>query len=212
MSMRPNFNRVARIYRWAEYLALGPILQRTRTHFLPQLTGRRNALLLGDGDGRFLARLLHQNPALQAVAVDTSSTMLHLLRRRCGQDAARLHTVQASALEAVVPPKTDLIVTHFLLDCLTQPEVDILAQSIAANTVPGTIWLVSDFQIPQGNFLRQVARLYIRSLYVAFRILTGLRVHSLPNPQTALWQAGFARTARYEMLFGVIYTEIWERQ
>lgn len=95
---QPNFDRVARLYRWAEYLTLGPLLQRTRTHFLPQLPQRHNALILGDGDGRFLAQLLARQPTLRALAVDTSASMLHLLRHRCQPHASRLQTLQASAL------------------------------------------------------------------------------------------------------------------
>jgi len=212
MSTQPNFNRIAHMYRWAEYLTLGPILQRTRTHFLPQLTGCREALLFGDGDGRFTARLLRQNHGLHATAVDISATMLHLLRERCAGARLRLQTAQASALEVPIATDTDLIVTHFFLDCLMQTEVDALAANIAQNTGPGTLWLVSDFQIPQHAFIRPVARLYIRMLYVAFRILTGLRVQSLPNPQAALERSGFARIAHHATLFGLIYTEIWQRR
>jgi ubiquinone/menaquinone biosynthesis C-methylase UbiE len=212
MSTRPNFNRVARIYRWAEYLTLGPILQRTRTYFLPQLADRRKALLFGDGDGRFLARLLEQNPALQATAVDISATMLHLLRQRCTSAASLLLTLHASALEINIPQATDLVVTHFFLDCLTQAEVDTLVQNVAANAASGTLWLVSDFQIPQHTFIRPIAAMYIRSLYLAFRILTGLRVQSLPNPQAALRLTGFTRIGHHETLFGLIYTEIWQHQ
>ena len=212
MSPQPNFDRVARIYRWAEYLSLGPLLQRTRTHFLPQLTSRRTAFILGDGDGRFLARLLQQNPTLHAYAVDTSASMLDLLRQRCLPTASRLQTLRISALDADLPPNTDLIVTHFFLDCLTQPEVDALVNRIAANIQPGTLWLLSDFQIPQRPILRPFAKLYVCALYLAFRILTGLRVQSLPNPQTALSNAGFTRKSRHEKLFGLIYTEIWQLQ
>jgi ubiquinone/menaquinone biosynthesis C-methylase UbiE len=206
----PNFDPVARLYRWAEYLSLGPLLQRTRTHLLPQLTDRRSAFVLGDGDGRFLARLLAQNPLLQALAIDTSATMLQLLQRRCGFAGARLCVQQASALTATPPRDTDLIVTHFFLDCLTQAEVNVLAQRVSAQTQPGTLWLLSDFHVPSGA-VRSLARLYIRALYLVFRLLTGLRIKSLPDPQASLARAGFIRMARHERLFGMIYTELWRR-
>jgi SAM-dependent methyltransferase len=209
-----NFDRVARIYRWAEYLALGPLLQQTRTHFLPQLADRRRALVLGDGDGRFLARLLQQNPGLQAVAVDTSAAMLELLSKRCHaakrNDVNRLRTWQGSALTVTPAKDTDLIVTHFFLDCLTQPEVDGLAHKLAAAVAPGALWLVSDFGPPRPRLLRPLAALYIRALYLAFRILTGLRVTHLPDPQAALAGAGFTRIARHERLCGLLYTELWQ--
>jgi SAM-dependent methyltransferase len=206
----PNFDRVARIYRFAEYLALGPLLQRTRTHFLADLPPRHQALLLGDGDGRFLARLLHHRPHLSALAVDTSAAMLRLLRHRCQPYIQRVRTLQASDLTITPLPDTDLIVTHFFLDCLTQPELQTLAQNLAANTAPGTLWLLSDFAVPATPILRPLAALYIRSLYLAFRILTNLRVTHLPDPQSALSAAGFTRIARHEFLCGLLYTEIWQ--
>jgi SAM-dependent methyltransferase len=205
----PNFDRVARIYRWAEYLSLGPLLERTREHHLPALTDRRHALILGDGDGRFLARLLHQNSTLQALAIDTSATMLQLLRMRCAFAADRLQTQQTSALTLHPPPGTDLITTHFLLDCFTQPEVDALTQRLAARVAPGTLWLVSDFAIPAHPFLRPLASLYIRVLYLAFALLTGLHTTHLPDPQSALTSAGFTRIAHHQRLFGLLYTEVW---
>ena len=205
---QPDFDRVARVYRWAEYLALGRTLQRAREYFLPRLTECKSALALGDGDGRFLARLLQQNPEMQAVAVDTSSAMLALLRERCG---SRVRTVQLSALEVQAEPETDLVVTHFFLDCFTQPEVETLATHLCAQLEPGTLWAVSDFGTPQARWLRPFAAAYVRSLYLAFRILTGLRVTQLPNPQRALDLAGLVRLERKEFLFGLVYTELWQR-
>ena len=255
---QPNFDHVARLYRWAEYLTLGPLLQRTRTHFLAQLPAFNNALILGDGDGRFLAQLLAHQPTLQALAVDTSATMLQLLRRRCQPYADRLQTLQTSAmnltpatirlassapsassasaaLATIGYPKAsalgllsplgkkgagsprpepwvspDLITTHFFLDCLTQPQVDALTQSLAAQISPGALWLLSDFGQPRPRALRPLAAIYIRFLYLAFRLLTGLRVTHLPDPQTSLSRAGFHRIARHDLLYGLLYAEIWE--
>jgi ubiquinone/menaquinone biosynthesis C-methylase UbiE len=214
MNRQPDFDRVARIYRWAEYLTLGPLLQRTRTHFLPQLTACRRALVLGDGDGRFLEQLLVQNDALQAVAVDTSAVMLRLLTQRCHRkkdSQARLRTWQGSALAITPAQDVDLVATHFFLDCLTQAEVDRLTQRIGAAVQPGTLWVVSDFGMPQTRWLRTFAALYVRGLYLAFRILTGLRVTRLPDAQQALAAAGFTRRLRHQVAGGLLYSELWER-
>jgi len=208
---QPNFDRVARVYRWAEYLSLGPLLERTREHFLPQLNDRQRALVLGDGDGRFLARLLRQNSSLHAIAVDTSDAMLRLLRSRCSFAGEHLQTRQETALTVDPPRDTDLIVTHFLLDCLTQAEVDALAQRLGDAVQPGTLWVVSDFAVPRKPILRPLATVYVRMLYLAFGLLTGLRVRRLPDSQRALAAAGFERLARHERLGGVLYTELWRR-
>jgi len=214
MAAEADFDRVARIYRWAEYVSLGPLLERARKHFLPELRAYRRAMALGDGDGRFLARLMAQNPAMQVVAVDTSAAMLERLRRNCDRAAkdveARLTLLRASALKTLPAPDTDLIVSHFFLDCLTQPEVDALTNSYAAQLQPGTLWVVSDFAQSHAAWLRPLAAAYIRALYFAFRVLTGLRVTRLPDAQEALRRAGFARVERKEFIGGLIYTELWK--
>jgi SAM-dependent methyltransferase len=211
VNQKPNFDRVARIYRWAEYAALGPLLQRARTHFLPQLEDRHHALVLGDGDGRFLAALLRANPNLHATAVDFSAEMLTLLRQRCAFAADRLTTLHADILTFTPSTPADLIVTHFVLDCFPQPTLDRLTHALAQHTTPHTLWLVSDFGHPRSRVFAPFAALYIRTLYLAFRILTNLRTHQLPDPSRALSLAGFTRTARRDWLNGFLYTELWHR-
>jgi ubiquinone/menaquinone biosynthesis C-methylase UbiE len=217
---QPNFDRIAAIYRWCEYVSLGPLLQRTRTLLLDQLGNPRHALVLGDGDGRFVEQLLLRYPQCTAVAADISAAMLDKLQRRCMKSipeiATRLTTLQRSALEIDLPvtseEKPDLVATHFLLDCLSQPEVDALTTRIASQLSPGALWLLSDFCIPSNRLIRPFARLYIASLYAAFRLLTGLRVNQLPEPQSSLHRAGMRRIARSTLLGGLLYTELWRRE
>ncbi len=208
----PRFDGIARLYRWAEYLALGPLLRLTREEFLPALADRRHALLLGDGDGRFAAALLHRAPALNADAVDGSRVMLRLLRRRCARDghAGRLRRQHSSVLSAAISPATDLIVTHFLLDCLSQPDVNTLALRLAAGVRPGCLWVVSEFGYPRHRVGRLVAQVYLRLLYLAFRLLTGLVPQRLPDGGRALAAAGFQRLGRRERLGGFLYAELWQ--
>ena len=47
---QPNFDFVARPYRWLEYLTLGRALEHCRLHYLPSLLKRNRALILGDGE------------------------------------------------------------------------------------------------------------------------------------------------------------------
>jgi SAM-dependent methyltransferase len=206
--MTPNFDRIARAYRWLEYLSLGPLLARTRNHHLPRLHDRTQALILGDGDGRFTARLLAANPALQADAVDLSPVMLRLLRRKCAETSPRLRTHHADARTFTPPATPDLVVTHFFLDCLTQPEVDRLISRLTPELAGNALWLVSDFRIP-GGALYWPARAYVRLLYLAFRILTGLRTTKLPDHASALLRCGFTRIAVQRALFGLLTTELW---
>jgi SAM-dependent methyltransferase len=211
----PNFDPIAHPYRWLEYLTLGPTLQRCRLHHLPKLLQQKNALILGDGDGRFLSRLLAANPSLQADAVDTSKTMLQLLRRRCEaaepSSTPRLHAHHTNALtySSSNPEKYDLVVTHFFLDCLTQSDLEALITRTAPTLAPNALWLLSDFRIPAGP-MGHPAKLFVRSLYLAFRLLTGLRTTHLPDHATALANAGLTRISNYHSLAGLLTTELWQ--
>jgi SAM-dependent methyltransferase len=221
---QPDFDTIARAYRWLEYLSLGPLLERTRLHYLSRLHDRRKALILGDGDGRFTARLLAANPALEAEAVDLSAVMLRLLRHRSSSSsrsllssrsvaegsASRLRTHHTDARTFTPSVAPDLVVTHFFLDCLTQSEVDALVTRLTPRLAPRAVWLVSDFRIPPGP-LHWPARIYIRMLYFAFRILTGLRTTQLPSHADALSRCGFTQTAVHRNLCGLLTTELWQR-
>ena len=213
MPTQPSFDLIARPYRWLEYLTLGRALEHCRLHYLPSLLKRKRALVLGDGDGRFLAQLLTQNPRLRAEAVDTSATMLQLLRQRCEALApnasTRLTTHQTSALTCPLDGPYDLVVTHFFLDCLTQPDLETLINHIAPTLSPEAIWIISDFHIPDGS-MRLPAKILVRSLYLAFRVLTNLRTTKLPNHATPLQQAGLTRISHQHRLAGLLVTELWQ--
>jgi len=209
----PNFDKIARPYRLLEYLSMGRSLEKTRFAFLPKLCKASNALVLGDGDGRFTQKLLEANNEVRVTAVDTSSQMLSLLRARCVSAGDRLETVQADALAFCRDDlqSYDLIVTHFFLDCLSQSAVDELSTLLAAKTAPGATWVVSEFAIPNG-MLRLPGKILVKGLYKVFRVITGLQVSQLPNHTRALNNAGFIQTKRKTRLGGILRSELWSRQ
>lgn len=206
----PNFNRLARIYRWMEWCTFGPWLWRCRCAFLPNLGVPRHALVLGDGDGRFTARLLSQHPALLVDAVDCSSAMLSELTRRSAPNAARIQPHLADAREwQPVAEHYDLIATHFFLDCLSTGEVASLAARVKSHVTPDSLWLVSEFAVPKGWFGKFVARPLVSLLYWAFRFLTGLKIRRLPDHRDALADAGFSLIRERRFLQGLLVSELW---
>lgn len=214
MSRAPNFNSLARLYRWMEFFSFGPWLSLTRGAFLKQLTECRRGLVLGDGDGRFTARLLSANRGVAIDAVDASSAMLEALHRRAGAEAGRVRIHMADirewqpvAMEANKP--YDLIATHFFLDCLTTAEVAALAARLRAVAAPSALWVVSEFAVPAGWRGRLIARPLVAGLYLAFGWLTGLTVRALPDHSSALHGAGFILIARRSRLGGLLVSELW---
>jgi ubiquinone/menaquinone biosynthesis C-methylase UbiE len=209
-----NFDPVARAYRWLEYLSFGPWLRRCRTAQIAQLANARHALLLGDGDGRFLRRLLLVNPVLSADVVDSSQSMLRLLERRvfrCGaeaRDRVRLH--HANALEWNPPGNYDLIVSHFFFDCFFPSQLEQLLDRLLPHAAPGARWIVSEFAIPANRTTAALARSIVSALYLAFGRLTGLPVRSLPDYATALRRRGLILTGERRFLSGLLRSQVWQ--
>lgn len=210
MKRPPNYDSLAGVYRRLEMFTFGPFLWRARCAFLDKMQSRRNALLLGDGDGRFAAHLLGKNQLVLIDAIDVSPAMLRTLLRNVGLRAGRIrvHLADIRHWQPEVP-RYDLIVTHFFLDCLSTKEVASLANKLKPCAKPGALWVVSEFAVPSGWFGWLVARPVVFGLYVAFWIMTGLFRFRLPKYHEALKEAGFTLLERQRRLGGLLVSELW---
>jgi ubiquinone/menaquinone biosynthesis C-methylase UbiE len=200
-----NCDWIAPHYWWIERLGMGHTLERRRRWFLPQLENARRALVLGDGDGRFLRELLRQNPVVHADYVDLSSGMLDLARQNAGVDRVSYKQADARELE-LAPREYDLIATHFFFDCFGPQELEALISRIAAAATPGARWIVSEFCTKTI-----AARMLVRALYLFFRIATGLRNQSLVNHRPILSAHGFRLMDACRSRGGLVVSELWER-
>ncbi len=214
MRQPPDFNSLAWLYRWMEFLSFGPWLWLTRRTFLGNLSHCRQALVLGDGDGRFTRNLLRANPAVRIDAVDGSAAMLQALVRRAGGDAPRVRVDLADIRDWQPPAQTiappyDLIVTHFFLDCLTTQDILSLAARLRPAVAAHALWIVSEFAAPPGWLGRFVALPLVATLYFSFGLITGLEVHTLPDHASALERAGFTLVERRSRLGGLLVAEQW---
>jgi ubiquinone/menaquinone biosynthesis C-methylase UbiE len=199
-----NCDRIARWYRWLEYSGFGGALQRRRCAFLADVAGARRALVLGDGDGRFLVELVKQNRGASIDYVDLSVEMLELARRRAGPTVT-YH--QADALTIPLPKaEYDLIVTHFFLDCFDQGDLTALISRVAGAARPDARWLVSEFREPAAW-----GRAIVRMLYWFFRATAGLKTKRLVNYRPLLEQCGFQAVREERARFGLLVSELWIR-
>ncbi len=198
---------------------MGRALEQRRFEFLPEAAQARRILILGEGDGRFLAELLRANAGAEIDVVDNSAAMLALAEARAdtgvrfetGTRRVRFH--QADARQWSPPPATtyDLIVTHFFLDCFSEEELEPLILCCARATQAHCRWMVSEFRQPEKGFGAWRARLWIGGLYRLFGWTTGLRTRHLPNYALLLEKHGFRRTRTVIKEMGLLTSELWER-
>jgi len=207
-----NIDRFAPWYRWVEYAAFGHALEARRFAFLDRLANARRILVLGEGDGRALEKLLLLAPNALVDVQELSERMISLARRRVG-DSHRVSFRQADALTSKWPDSQyDGVVTLFFLDCFSESEARELVGRIARAMVPGSIWLVSDFAVPPRGWRCWHAKAWTWSMYRFFNIATALKTRSLPPIEKLLTEAGLRRLELEEARGGLIRSEVWIKQ
>ena len=214
-SQTARFDHIAGHYDWMETLLAGGKLEKCRNAFWDDLPLFENALLVGEGHGRFLVSLLQRNPGVRVTCVDASSRMLEIARKRllgAALPASRVEFIRAE-LPAWNPPAEcyDLVATHFFLDCFPREELAAVVNSLQKAARPGAWWLVSDFQIPRTGLRRLRAEVIHRLMYTFFRVVTKLPASALVAPQPFLLQSGFVRVRRAEFDWGLLCAEVWKR-
>ncbi len=206
-----NVDRFAPWYRWVEYGAFGRVLERRRFAFFHRLRGARRVLVLGEGDGRALRRLLEAAPAAEIDVVELSGAMIGLARQGAGrservrfrQEDARRARFEAGAYDAVV--------TLFFLDCFHEGELRQLAGRLVEAMMPGGQWIVGEFAVPERGWRHWHARAWLWTMYRFFGAVSGLRVRELPPVEELLVAAGLELREREEARWGLIRSEVWRK-
>lgn len=196
-----------------EYATFGPALQRRRCEFLSDVASVDRALVLGDGDGRFIAKFLRRNPTALVDSLESSESMSRLAAMRIAgspDGPSRVRQLREDARAAQLTGNYDLVASHFFLDCFTTDEIRNLIPLITAHLRPGGRWIISEFQIPPSGFRRYLAQFVVRALYVSFRILTGLRTSRLPDYRSILKNNGYILTASRAGIAGLLVSEMWQ--
>jgi ubiquinone/menaquinone biosynthesis C-methylase UbiE len=210
-----TFDLIAPHYRWLETLMFGNALQKARICWINSIPRPKRALLLGEGNGRFLCELLRAHPQIDVDCVDASRRMLELTRARleqwCPESRHSVRLLHYDVLDWSCSDSYDLVVTHFFLDCFERNELESIIAKIAAKAQEKATWLIADFTIPMGIFARAHATLWLRTMYAFFRITAQLKAKRLIDSSRYLESAGFARTSTKAFRWGLFKTDIYAR-
>ncbi len=211
-----GWDRLAPRYRALETLSFGPALHRARCAWIERLAGRENVLLLGEGNGRFLAEALEAAPDARFTVVDGSEGMIAVAKRRISKETDRVDFVHAHLPDriAAIGPRGpfDAVTAHFFFDCFTTDDVAALIEAVSRRTASNAIWLVSDFHVPGSPWWKRIpSRLVVGFLYRAFRLMTGLSAGHLPNWESAMRANGLRLSTDANRPLGLIRSDLWTK-
>jgi ubiquinone/menaquinone biosynthesis C-methylase UbiE len=212
-----SFDSIAPAYRILETIAFGGTLQRARLACLGEIGTPRRALIVGEGNGRFLCELLRRHPSVEVDCVDASERMLRLAENRIRSEfSTGTHRVRflCADIASWSPPehRFDLIVTHFFLDCFSGGRIADIVSRLSRAGTPSATWLLADFCMPAGGFARVRARLWLAAMYRFFRLTAGIEARKLEDPSPFLGAAGFALASQHLVRSGMVKSELWRRE
>lgn len=205
-----NFDRIAPIYHFLESLVFGDQLQQARVAFVRRIDAPRHALLLGEGNGRFMAELIRRHPGTRIDCVEASARMIALAQERVGPGRVRfLHTDLRGA--TLPENRYDLVVTHFFLDCFSPAELRQVIQKLSRAASAEAVWLVADFCEPARGWRRWRARILIAVMYAFFRAAAGISARSLTQYAVPMEEEDFSLTSELLLPNEMIKSQMWRR-
>lgn len=210
-----NFDPLARVYHALELFAFGRDLERARFSHLGALASCNSVLILGEGDGRFVSRLVQLRPEVEVLCIDSSAAMIAQAQRRLALEVPR-HRVRfqhTDALSCSLPAQQfDAAVTLFFLDCFNHDQAETMIEKIARALVPSATWLFADFAMPERGVARVRAKFWLNVLYPFFNLSTGLRTRALPNVEPMIERTGFAPVAVRSLQAGLLRSVAFRRE
>jgi ubiquinone/menaquinone biosynthesis C-methylase UbiE len=211
-----SFDALAPWYRTLERIAFGDDLQRCRTACLGVMAAPRRALIVGEGNGRFLCELLRAHPSVEVDCVDASQGMLQLARKRLERawpDRVQRVRFLHHDLTSWSPPEQhyDLLVTHFFLDCFAEAQLAAIVRRLAQAATENADWLLADFCVPDRRVARLHARVWLAVMYRFFRVTAGIGARRLIDPTPFLRGEGFALARQHVFRRGMLKSQMWLR-
>jgi ubiquinone/menaquinone biosynthesis C-methylase UbiE len=211
-----SFDALAPWYRTLEWVAFGDDLQRCRVACLGEITAPRRALIVGEGNGRFLCELLRLHPGVEVDCLDASQRMLRLARERVDRELpGRAESVRFLHQDITLwtPPehRYDLLVTHFVLDCFPEAAVAGIIKKLARAATDDVNWLLADFCVPANGIARLHARAWLAAMYMFFRVTARIDARELIDPTALLRAEAFGSARQHLLRCGFLKSEMWRR-
>lgn len=197
-----DFDRIATSYEFLKRIVFGQHIDKASNYFLQQLPLDIKILILGGGSGEILRNFQASH---QVKYIEVSEVMIR--KAKTVHTKASVDFVSADILEWENVDKFDLIITPFVLDFLTEEQLEVLFNKYKEFLKMDGKWIHTDFY-PKNI----VQKLLIKMMYVFFNLSVKLKTNQLANFDMLFTKHGFICKLNalffHSMIESKIYTKI----
>ena len=167
-----NYNYLAPFYKILSRIVFGRSIERVNERVVGMVENKGSILLLGGGNGEILSYLERESGWNSILFCDFSEQMIHLAKKRSKDSRITFVHKNAFNLEDF---DYDYIALPFFLDQFKEQNSIELLNKIRERSKPQTKLLFTDMNPKKLNSV------LLRTMYLFFRMTTGLRQQSLPK-------------------------------
>ncbi len=202
--MKSGYSRIAKIYDQLARLVFGEAILRSQIIFFNQLEQCQDILVVGGGTGLWLNDLLNQFPHLKITFLDSSPEMICLAKEKLKSDYS-VNFICSSIELFSTEERYDAVLLFYFLDLFEENDLKRTLVTIKRKLKLNSLWLVTDFVNE-----RIWHRVMLGSMYLFFRVTTGLRNQQLPDWSTELKKSGLLKQNERSFYRGFIRSAVYQ--
>ena len=211
-----GYNKLAPYYNFLLYLSGGYLIKAQRK-LIPFIEETSKALLVGEGTGNFLSKLIASNKVKTIFCLDISEKMIQICQKKNKQSVSslggnkRVHYIIGD-LFCLYPNNLldanqhlnnkslfSLITTNFFLDQFKEHELEKIMQRLDMLLTPGGYWYFTDFTLPKNFFQKNL----VKGLYIFFQKVCNIEADKVPDYHRHFLERGYTISLSKKSLFGV---------
>jgi SAM-dependent methyltransferase len=199
--MKDDYSFIAPFYNQLVRLVFGNQLTEAKTCFSSSLEGKK-ILIIGGGVGLDYSSFQSQ---LRGEYWELSRSMLSKAKDNLKNSQLEFHL---GYYEFQVGDQFDEVWLHFVLDTMTDGELDIFLDEIKKSITPAGQLYLADFFEPQTKFQQVLHKTMIQF----FRWVTSHRRKNIPDYEKIFIEKGWKKSSEKDFLKGWVKAQIWAKK
>lgn len=180
-------------------LLFGNVAFKSQTSLIPHIRNDLNILIIGEGTGKFLRKLLDLKPGSRVTCLDIAPKMLRSANVKIKGKNSMVRMVCQDAFDFTPPEAYDLIVTNFFFDQYSRESFErIMARYKGCISKDGS-WYFTDF-VPRGKFFGPFVMFL---LYRFFGTICRVEARSLENFPLLFMENGYFPVKTKDFFFNI---------